>query len=147
MSPFTAILTLSENCQKGTFSTPACNLIFLTKWLHFKRVWMTLFEFIWKCLKLRPAPSKCFKNPLLDFRNAFCLLFLWISSNTGRQTYKGIILLRFNLVKQQCVIIISFIVEMILKLKQQSYSLDRRSNFAINENSRSQKLLCPHCIV
>ena len=62
-----------------------------------------------KCLRLRPAPSKCLSgrlvkldylnNPSQDFKNSFCLWFLWISSNARRQNQRDPIFLRFNMVK------------------------------------------------
>ena len=38
-------------------------------------------------------------NPSQDFKNSFCLWFLWIFSNAGRQNWRGPVFLRFNLVK------------------------------------------------
>jgi hypothetical protein len=40
-----------------------------------------------------------FKNPSQEVKKSFCSVFLQIPRKTGRQNWRGPILLRFNLVK------------------------------------------------
>ena len=98
-----------KNCQNGTFWS-----------VH--GIWKFLGpnDFIWGAIKvpffdffqkMSQAPSSYvqviiwkdkldyLKNPSQDFKNFFCLWFLWISSNAGRQNLRGLIFLSFNLVK------------------------------------------------
>ena len=43
--------------------------------------------FIWGAIKV--PFFDYLKNPSKDFENPFCLWFLWISSNAGRQNWRG----------------------------------------------------------
>ena len=57
-----------------------------------------------KCLSnwIKVNKQDYFTNTSQEFRNYFCLGFLWISRKTGWQNWRGPIFLRFNLVKYQC---------------------------------------------
>ena len=43
------------------------------------------------------------KNPSYKLKKYFCLGFLWIPRQTGKQNWRGAIFLRFNLIEYQCV--------------------------------------------
>ena len=98
-----------KNCQNGTFWT-----------LH--GIWKNFGPngFIWDAMKvpfsdfsqkMSQDPSSSvqlliwedkldyLKNPSQDFKNSFCLGFLWIPKKTGRQNWRGPIFLRFDLIE------------------------------------------------
>ena len=84
-----------KNCH---FLTPACNLnLFLVKWFHLKCYESALYWFypkyvsgsvhvlIWEDIEDK---LDYLKDILLGLKKSFCLRFLWIPSNVGRQNQK-----------------------------------------------------------